>query len=218
MLLARLLRTKSFSRNHFSVFTKHCRNKLSLSDAGIGTDRFLPNGAIAMHATLRITISRVTMLAFSILSLPAAAAEVPDVIAVRGEILVETVHAVGAQIYECKSDSAGRLGWQFREPIATLLVAGKSVGRHYAGPNWEMSDGSAVVAKVAERAPAASASDIPLLKLEVSARRGNGQLSDISTIQRINTKGGVAEGACEQAGALLSVPYTADYTFYRKRG
>jgi len=164
------------------------------------------------------TILRTTLLALSILPLPAAAAEVPDAIAAPGEILVATIHAAGAQIYECKSDSAGRLGWQFREPIATLFLAGKTIGRHYAGPNWEMTDGSAVSGKVAGRAPAASASDIPLLKLEVSARRGNGQLSDVSTIQRINTRGGVAEGACEEAGALLSVPYTADYTFYRKRG
>ena len=174
-----------------------------------------------MRATSRITrfaFSRITIFAFSMLSLPAAAAEVPDAIAAPGEILVATVHAAGAQIYECKADSAGRLGWQFREPIAALFLAGKTVGRHYAGPNWEMTDGSAVIAKVADRAPAATASDIPLLKLEVSARRGSGQLSDISTIQRINTRGGVAEGACEQAGAMLSVPYTADYTFYRKRG
>ncbi len=102
-----------------------------------------------MHATLRVTISRITVLAFSILSLPAAAAEVPDAIAAPGEILVATIQAAGAQIYECKSNSAGRLGWQFREPIATLFQAGQTVGRHYAGPNWEMADGSAVIAKVA---------------------------------------------------------------------
>ena len=186
--------------------------------ASFETDPLPANGAIAMHATLRITISRITVLAFSMLSLPAAAAEVPDAIAAPGEVLVATVHAVGAQVYECKLDPAGRLGWQFREPIATLFLAGKTIGRHYTGPDWEMTDGSAVSGKVAGRAPAASASDIPLLKLEVSARRGNGQLSDISTIQRINTRGGVAEGTCDMAGALLSVPYTADYTFYRKRG
>ena len=164
-----------------------------------------------MRATLHTIV-----LALSILSLPASATEVPETIAAPGEILVTTVHAAGAQIYECKADSDGRFGWQFREPIATLFVAGKTIGRHYAGPNWEMADGSVVSGKVAGRAPAASANDVPLLKLEVSARRGEGQLSDISTIQRINTKGGVAEGACDSSGALLSVPYTADYTFYRK--
>ena len=67
-----------------------------------------------------------------------------------------------------------RIAWQFREPIATLIVDGKTVGRHYAGPNWEMADGSAIVAKVAGRASGASAADIPLLKLEVVSRRGAG--------------------------------------------
>ena len=79
-----------------------------------------------------------------------------------------------------------------------------------------MADGSAVVAKVAGRAPGATAQDIPLLKLEVVSQRGSGQLSGVTTIQRLNTKGGKAEGACATAGAFLNVPYSADYAFYRK--
>ena len=145
-----------------------------------------------------------------------ATADTTDAIAVAGETLVTTLHAEGAQLYECKADAAGKLAWQFREPIATLIVDGKTVGRHYAGPSWELADGSAVVGKVAARAPGAGPQDIPLLKLEVTSRRGSGQLSGITTVQRLNTKGGVAEGACERAGAFLSVPYSADYAFHRK--
>ena len=157
------------------------------------------------------------ILALSISPLSASAAEVPDAIAVPGEILVATVNAVGAQVYECKLDTAGNLVWQFREPIATLLIAGKTVGRHYAGPSWEVTDGSVVSGKVAGRAPGATPNDIPLLKLDVAARRGQGQLANVTTIQRINTRGGVADGMCESRGAFLSVPYTADYVFDRKR-
>ena len=138
-------------------------------------------------------------------------------IAVPGEIPVATVHAVGAQVYECQSNSAGKLAWQFREPIATLFIAGKTVGRHYAGPTWEMNDGSAVSAKAVARAPGASANDIPLLKLEATARHGTGKLSNVTTIQRLNTTGGSVDTACDSSGAFLSVPYTADYVFYRKR-
>lgn len=145
-----------------------------------------------------------------------ARTEVPDAIAARGEAVVSQLHAEGAQIYECKADPAGKLSWQFREPIASLFRDGKTVGRHYAGPNWEDADGSAIVAKVAARAPGAGPKDIPLLKLEVTERRGSGALSPVTTVQRINTKGGVAEGACEKAGDLLSVPYSADYVFLRK--
>jgi hypothetical protein len=145
-------------------------------------------------------------------------ADVPEAIAAPGQTLVLTVHAHGAQVYECKADAGGKLVWQFREPIAALILDGKTVGRHYAGPNWELADGSAVTAKVSARAPGATAKDIPLLKLEVTSQRGKGQLTGTTTIQRINTKGGTAEGACETSGAFQSVPYSADYTFLAKGG
>ena len=69
-----------------------------------------------------------------------------------------------------------------------------------------------------ERAASATAQDIPLLKLEVTSQRGSGQLSGVTTVQRLNTKGGVAEGPCAGAGAFINVPYSADYAFYRKSG
>ena len=147
-----------------------------------------------------------------------AGAEMPDAIATTGETLIATIHAEGAQVYECKPDAGGKLVWQFREPIATLLLDGKTVGRHYAGPNWEMLDGSAVSGKVAGRASGATAKDIPLLKLDVASARGTGLLTGATTIQRLNTQGGVAEGPCDSAGAFLSVPYSADYTFLKKGG
>jgi hypothetical protein len=164
------------------------------------------------------TALRFSLLALSMLPLPAAAGELPDAIAAPGEVLIATTQAVGAQVYECKTDGAGKRVWQFREPIATLFIDGKTVGRHYAGPVWEMADGSTVSAKVSGRAPGADPRDIPLLKLDVMGRRGEGQLADVTTIQRINTRGGAAAGECDRAGAFLSVPYSADYAFYRKRG
>jgi hypothetical protein len=144
-----------------------------------------------------------------------ANADMPEAIAATGQVLVATLHAEGAQVYECKADNTGKLAWQFREPIATLVLDGKTVGRHYAGPNWELADGSAVGGKVSGRAAGATPADIPLLRLDGSAR-GDGMLSGVSTIQRINTKGGAADGACNTTGGYLSVPYSADYTFYRK--
>ena len=140
----------------------------------------------------------------------------PDAVAAPGEAVVLSVHAEGAQVYECKAAADGKLAWAFREPIATLLADGKTIGRHYAGPNWEHSDGSAVTGKAAGNAPGATANDIPWLKLEVTAHRGSGLLSGVTTVQRINTQGGVHAGACDQAGALYSAPYAADYVFLKK--
>src|SRR3989440_3352914 len=116
-------------------------------------------------------------------SLPIARAQtpLPDAIAAPGETAVLTVHAEGAQVYECKAGADGKLAWAFREPIATLLAGGKTIGRHYAGPNWEHSDGSAVAAKAAGNAPGATPNDIPWLKLEVTSARGSGVLSGGAT-------------------------------------
>jgi hypothetical protein len=147
---------------------------------------------------------------------PSAAAEVPETIAARGETLIATAHATGAQVYECKTNSDGKLAWQFREPIATLMIGGKTVGRHFAGPVWEMADGSAVSGKVSAQAPGATTNDIPLLRLDVAVRHGSGLLSGVTTIQRLNTHGGRADAACDSAGTFLSVPYSADYAFYKK--
>jgi hypothetical protein len=156
------------------------------------------------------------ILASLILPLSVAKAEVPDAIAAPGEALIASVHAEGAQVYECKADAGGQLVWQFREPIATLLMDGKTVGRHFAGPSWELADGSAVTGKVTGRASGATPKDIPLLRLEVTSRRGNGRLTGVTTIQRLNTKGGVVEGSCDSAGTFLSASYSADYTFLKK--
>jgi Protein of unknown function (DUF3455) len=162
------------------------------------------------------TALAILLLSGSLVNATAAETSLPGAIAAPGETVLLTVHAEGAQVYECKAGADGKPAWAFREPIATLLVDGKTVGRHYAGPNWEHSDGSAVVGKVAGSAPGAAADDIPWLKLEVVARRGSGVLTAATTVQRINTSGGKLDGACEQPGVFRSAPYSADYVFLRK--
>jgi hypothetical protein len=140
----------------------------------------------------------------------------PDAIAAPEETAILTVHAEGAQVYECKAAADGRLAWAFREPIATLFVDGKTIGRHYAGPNWEHIDGSAVVGKAAGNAPGATSDDIAWLKLQVVSSRGSGVLTGVTTVQRINTKGGKLDGACDKAGTFKSAPYSAEYVFLKK--
>src|SRR3984885_8332277 len=156
------------------------------------------------------------LLSGSLVSAAAAEPPLPGAIAAPGETVVLSVHAEGAQVYECKAGADGKLTWVFREPIATLFVDGKTIGRHYAGPNWEHIDGSAVVGKAAGNAPGATADDIPWLKLQVTASRGNGVLTGVTTVQRINTKGGKFDGACDKAGNFKSAPYSADYVFLKK--
>jgi hypothetical protein len=100
----------------------------------------------------------------------------------------------GAQVYQCKTDAQGKLTWQIREPIATLFLDGKTIGRHYAGPPWEHTDGSMIVGQVVGIVSGTTPNNIPWLRLEVVDRRGNGMPSGVTTVQRINTKGGSAQG------------------------
>ena len=145
-----------------------------------------------------------------------SSAEVHSPRAAPGQPPTITLHAEGAQIYECKAESGEQPAWQLREPIATLLLDGKTVGRHYAGPRWEHIDGSAVLAKPVSKTLGSTANDVPWLNLAVTQRLGSGALSGVTTVQRINTSGGMAQGPCDKAGDLLSLPYRADYVFLRQ--
>jgi uncharacterized protein DUF3455 len=169
-----------------------------------------------------MTTSSKVLLSFSFacLALAAEAAQLPA--AVDKNAIIATFHAEGAQIYQCKPDASKPAGqgvalvWQFREPIASLLMDGQSVGRHYAGPSWELVDGGGVKGRTIRSTPAPGANDIPWLEVEVVGHLGKGALSEAVTVLRTNTKGGLAQGPCKTEGEYLSIPYSADYQFLRK--
>jgi len=133
------------------------------------------------------------------------------------EQLVLQVHAKGDQIYSCKVDGP-QPGWTLKAPDAQLFDKdGKAFGKHFAGPSWEASDGSRVVGKAAANAPSPDADSIPWLLVKVVSHEGEGMLAHITSIQRINTKGGRAPASgCDavHAGQEVRVPYSADYLFF----
>ena len=155
---------------------------------------------------------------FAALSVDAQAkdAESPrPTIAVNARAPLATLQAAGAQIYVCAKTAAGGLSWTFREPVATLLEGGKTVGRDFAGPTWEFIDGSHVAGKVTSKVPGKTAQDIPWLKLSVDEPPESGLVAGATSILRSDTKGGNFEGSCENEGELHSQPYTATYTFMK---
>ena len=131
-------------------------NGISASTAGLVISRGSETKGTTMPLAQRTTLGSLLVFA-ALVSVAAAQTPLPGAIAAPGETAVLTLHAEGAQVYECKAGADGKPAWAFREPIATLLADGKTVGRHYAGPNWEHSDGSAVVGKAAGNAPGATA-------------------------------------------------------------
>ncbi len=155
-------------------------------------------------------------LAASFLPGAAVAENSPASIAAPGLTKVLVLHAVGAQVYQCKAGPDGKHSWTFREPIAALLRDGETVGQHFAGPSWRLADGSVVRGKVVGKAAGATTADAPWLKLEATAHEGQGALRDVAVIQRVDTHGGALSGACDPQGAFRAVPYTADYVFLKK--
>ncbi|WP_294540767.1 DUF3455 domain-containing protein [uncultured Rhodoblastus sp.] len=146
----------------------------------------------------------------------AGAQDLPQPLLAPGLTPYLTLQAVGAQIYQCKGGVNVRPVWTFREPTATLLRDGASVGQHFAGPSWRLSDGGLLQGKPVGKAPGATPADAPWLKLEATIHEGQGLLSEAVAIQRLHTTGGALEGACEVEGALRAIPYSADYVFLKK--
>ena len=159
--------------------------------------------------------------AFALISPLAAAAQaegienLPATIAIKAPVPLAQLQGAGAQIYICANNAAGVLDWTFREPVATLLDGGKTVGRHFMGPTWEFVDGSRVAGELVSKAPGATAKDIPWLKLSVEQPQKSGLVAGATSILRIDTKGGVFGGACDSEGELHSEPYTATYIFVK---
>jgi hypothetical protein len=139
----------------------------------------------------------------------------PATIAVKAGVPLAQLHGAGAQIYICAKSAAGALNWTFREPVASLLDGGKTVGRHFVGPTWEFDDGSRVVGELVSKAPGATAKDVPWLKLSVKESPKSGLVAGATLVLRIDTKGGVFEGACDSEGELHSEPYAATYVFVK---
>jgi hypothetical protein len=128
---------------------------------------------------------------------------------------VYALYALGVQLYRWNGTS-----WVFVEPVATLfsdaMYHGK-VGIHYVGPTWESNSGSKVVAtRLAGCTPDPNA--IPWLLLQTVSTDGPGIFNNVTYIQRVNTSGGLAPSSPGMTvGAVVEVPYTAEYYFYRAK-
>jgi hypothetical protein len=132
------------------------------------------------------------------------------------------VRAGGTQNYTCTRSSDGGTSWTLTGPSALLVDCnGQVVGRHQASdagagfPEWIEPDGTLVVAhKIAMFVPSDGARSAPWLLLKAVGYAGNGTLSHVSYVQRLDTDGGVGPALGCEAGETARAPYTADYYFY----
>jgi hypothetical protein len=147
--------------------------------------------------------------------------QTPDNLKVpAGQVLQLKGSAKGVQIYECKAKTGNtnQFEWTLKAPEADLFDdQNKKIIKHYSGPTWEALDGSKVIGTVKAKADAPKTSAIPWLLLQAKSNQGNGSLSKVTYIQRVETVGGKAPSlVCNQtrANTEARVDYTADYFFY----
>jgi Protein of unknown function (DUF3455) len=152
---------------------------------------------------------------------PVKAPAVPEKLKVPdGQAVFLEASAEGVQIYACQAsaEDAGRFAWTFKAPEAALKDGnGRTIGKHYAGPTWESTDGSKVIGQVLQQSPAPEANAIAWLLLKAKSTEGAGIFTAVTYVQRVDTEGGKPSNGCDSknAGTETRVPYRAHYFFYR---
>lgn len=135
----------------------------------------------------------------------------------EGQKLLFHAYAKGDQVYSCKQAASG-WAWTLKEPDATLRdEKGDTIGRHFAGPTWAAEDGSRVIGKPVANQPSPDPDSIPWLLLTAVDHVGNGKMTAVESIQRLNTRGGKApSGPCDasHSAEIVRAPYTAEYFFF----
>ncbi|MEV0096556.1 CHRD domain-containing protein [Streptomyces sp. NPDC050738] len=124
----------------------------------------------------------------------------------------------GRQIYECKKGDDGKFAFLQRDVRATL---GGDIQHFFTAPNsgvpsWHARDRSAVTGTVLTKTPNGDGNIAELDLRATQAGGGNGLLSRTDEIMRLNTVGGVAPAGECAPGAVVEVPYFADYVFIQR--
>jgi hypothetical protein len=167
-----------------------------------------PHGTLLVRAIVAAAVS----------VLFASTANASKVAAPTGSKMLMKVPAVGVQIYKC-AQTDGKFAWSFVAPEADLFDAsGKLIGKHGAGPFWELFDGSKVNGTVAHREDSARPGAIIHLLLTTKSTGGAGAIANTKHLQRLNTMGGVAPATgCANAGDIEKqsrIYYSADYYLF----
>jgi hypothetical protein len=133
------------------------------------------------------------------------------------------LRAEGVHVFECKPLAAdpNRFAWQFASPDATLYDASRPVARHLAENMFEaIGDRSTVTGTIRSRQDGGP-NNLPWLLLRAQSTSDPGLLAGVTSVQRVNTAGGVApDTGCDanNVGKEARTAFKADYYFYRRRG
>jgi hypothetical protein len=192
----------------FLAPTRHCLGTIS-PFRDIGNGRKTSEKVLSPYAKRLGMIALLLAVACMARNSIAQTAEESIGVPPHSRLLLRAVGS-GDQVYGCVNGH-----WALKTPDAKLLNqdgSGSVIGRHFAGPTWQLNDGSWVKGKAIAKQVAPDAAAVPWLLLESVG--GAGRLGTVRFIQRTETHGGNApDGSCTE-NATHRVPYTATYSFY----
>src|SRR3954464_14719153 len=167
----------------------------------------------------------------SVLCVPAVAAIAPpDGLAFNlrpwaDEVAAFRLAASGVQVYECRASltQPESFHWVFVNPDATLNdpASGHDVATSRAIDEWNSLTDLSSVSAVLRATQLSGPRDLPWAYLRAIPASADGMFAGVTSIQRVNTRGGAAPATgCsgDTAGSEARVPFTADYYFYKRRG
>lgn len=197
----------------------------------LGLSRFTQRTGISRPGCLLLAISSAALLG-GCSSRPIAALnsalvqqDVPPTLRVpAGNQAVLQANATGKLVYECQAIKRApfEYEWLARNPDMDLTDARGDRIKHKPGAraSWVHPDGSIAHSREFVELPNGN-HNLPLQTYKVEPVATPGTLQNISYVQRLRTVGGwVSATPCTSAllGMRVTVPYEADYVFWRPSG
>lgn len=149
--------------------------------------------------------------------------QVPASLVPVGERQVDRFESRGMLTYECraKAGAASSAEWGYVAAETELIDGqGKGIGKHtFPPPLWQALDGSKFTGTIKARADAPQAGAAPWLLVSTRSTGGEGRFSKITSLQRVNTQGGIAPTRrCDGTtiGAKERVAFTSDLVLFSK--
>lgn len=171
----------------------------------------------------------VTLAAAALLALPALAA-IPEPAGLsprmRASLDEEPAFMLsgnGVNVYECRpglSEPNAYL-WSFVAPDATLYEGSRTAARSTSPNLLESASDRSSVSGIVRATQPGGANNLPWTLMRARPLGESGLFAGVTSIQRVNTSGGIAPGngcGADTVGSEARVAYSADYYFYKRRG
>ena len=165
----------------------------------------------------------------ALLALPAAAALVqpaglnPRLRVAADEEAAFMLAGNGVHVYECRQSvmDPNAFKWTFVAPDATLYDGSRSAATLTTPDHVESLDDRTSVSGFVRITQPAGPGNLPWSLMQARPIGDSGLFAGVTSIQRVNTRGGAAPtGGCtaDNIGEEARVAFSADYYFYRRRG